>query len=55
MVRSISIFEGKKGELVWDSGDMIAMFIADPENGYSDIFNSQGGEQGERIEWITFV
>lgn len=42
--RSISIFDGKTGELVWDSGDFIEQFIADPANGFSDIFNSQGGK-----------
>lgn len=42
--RSISIFDGKKGELVWDSGDFIEKFTADPVNGFSDIFNSEGGE-----------
>ncbi|CAM9455187.1 unnamed protein product [Scytosiphon promiscuus] len=41
--RSISIFDGKKGELVWDSGDFIEQFTADPANGFSDIFNSEGG------------
>eukprot|EP00903_Cladosiphon_okamuranus_P012016 g11282.t1 len=41
--RSISIFDGKKGNLVWDSGDFIEKFTADPANGFSDIFNSQGG------------
>ena len=43
--RSISIFDGKKGELVWDSGDFIEKFTADPANGFSDIFNSEGGEK----------
>lgn len=43
MVRSVSIFDGKTGDLVWDSGDMIETFIAD--SGFSDLFNSQGGEQ----------
>lgn len=43
--RSISIFDGKKGELVWDSGDFMEQFIADPANGFSDIFNSEGGER----------
>ncbi|CAM9613676.1 unnamed protein product, partial [Hapterophycus canaliculatus] len=42
-VQSISIFGGKKGELVWDSGDFIEQFTADPANGFSDIFNSEGG------------
>lgn len=42
--RSISIFDGKTGELVWDSGDFIGRFTADPANGFSDIFNSEGGE-----------
>lgn len=42
--RSISIFDGKKGELVWDSGDFIEKFTADPANGVSHIFNSEGGE-----------
>ncbi|CBJ25800.1 alkaline phosphatase [Ectocarpus siliculosus] len=41
--RSISIFDGKTGELVWDSGDFIEQFTADPANGVSDIFNSNGG------------
>ncbi|CAB1115103.1 unnamed protein product [Ectocarpus sp. CCAP 1310/34] len=41
--RSISIFDGKTGELVWDSGDFIEQFTADPVNGFSDIFNSNGG------------
>ncbi|CAM9565311.1 unnamed protein product [Pylaiella littoralis] len=41
--KSISIFDGKKGELVWDSGDFIEQFLADPANGFTDIFNSEGG------------
>lgn len=44
--RSISIFDGKTGEMVWDSGDFIEKFTADPANGVSDIFNSEGGENG---------
>eukprot|EP00752_Nemacystus_decipiens_P017246 g15450.t1 len=40
--RSISIFDGKKGNLVWDSGDFIGRYTADPANGFSDIFNSEG-------------
>ena len=43
--RSISIFDGKKGNLVWDSGDFIEKFTADPVNGVSDIFNSEGGKK----------
>lgn len=30
---------------MWDSGDFIETFIADPANGFSDIFNSEGGER----------
>ncbi|CAN0537720.1 unnamed protein product, partial [Laminaria digitata] len=30
------------GDLVWDSGDFIETYIADPENGFSGLFNSQG-------------
>eukprot|EP00904_Undaria_pinnatifida_P006682 jgi/Undpi1/3143/HiC_scaffold_15.g06517.m1 len=41
--RSISIFSGDSGELVWDSGDFIATYIADPDNGFSELFNSEGG------------
>lgn len=40
--RSISIFDGKSGDLVWDSGDFIETYTADVNNGFSDIFNSQG-------------
>ena len=29
---------------MWDSGDFIEKFTADPANGFSDIFNSKGGE-----------
>ena len=43
VARSISIFDGDSGELVWDSGDFIARYIADPENGFSELFNSNGG------------
>lgn len=44
MDRSISIFDGDSGKLVWDSGDFIATYIADPENGFGELFNSKGGE-----------
>lgn len=42
--RSISIFNAKTGALVWDSGDFIATYIADPDNGFDSLFNSKGGE-----------
>ena len=45
--RSISIFDGKTGELVWDSGDFIETYTADPSNGFSDIFNSEGGKKSD--------
>ncbi|CAN0424076.1 unnamed protein product [Ascophyllum nodosum] len=40
--RSISIFDGKNGDLVWDSGDFIETYTADEDNGFSDLFNSEG-------------
>ena len=49
VVRSISIFDGKSGELVWDSGDFIETFIANEKNGFSGIFNSNGGERRKQI------
>eukprot|EP00904_Undaria_pinnatifida_P006684 jgi/Undpi1/3145/HiC_scaffold_15.g06519.m1 len=38
--RSISIFNGKSGDLVWDSGDFIETYMANPENGVTEYFNS---------------
>ncbi|CAM9235769.1 unnamed protein product, partial [Laminaria digitata] len=43
--RSISIFDGNSGDLVWDSGDLMENYIADHENGFSEIFNSKGGKK----------
>jgi hypothetical protein len=37
--RSISIWNAS-GQLVWDSGDRIEQFFANPANGWSDLFNA---------------
>lgn len=38
---------------MWDSGDFIATYIADPDNGFSELFNSEGGRQSySRIDGI---
>ena len=42
LTRSISIFDGKNGDLVWDSGDFIETYTADEDNGFSALFNSEG-------------
>jgi hypothetical protein len=41
--RSLSIWT-TRGELVWDSGDQLEQFFADPANGYADIFNTNHDE-----------
>jgi DNA-binding beta-propeller fold protein YncE len=40
--RSFSIWTGQ-GELVWDSGEQLEQFFADPANGYAGIFNAGHG------------
>lgn len=41
--RSLSIWNGN-GELVWDSGDQLEQYFADPANGYAAIFNTNHNE-----------
>jgi hypothetical protein len=41
--RSFSIWT-TRGELVWDSGDQLEQFFADPANGYAAIFNASNSD-----------
>lgn len=41
--RSFSIWTAR-GELVWDSGDQLEQFFADPANGYAAIFNASNSD-----------
>lgn len=53
--RSFSIYDGKSGEQVWDSGDFIGTYLADPANGFDAIFNSEGGERKKTYRYSIVV